>query len=41
LGLAIVKHIMQKHGGNVRVESQLGKGTEFICEFPNHILTQS
>ena len=34
LGLAIVKHILQRHGGKVRVESELGKGTSFICEFP-------
>lgn len=34
LGLAIVKHIMQRHGGYIKAESQLGKGTEFICFFP-------
>lgn len=34
LGLAIVKHIMQRHGGSVRVQSDVGQGTEFICEFP-------
>jgi two-component system phosphate regulon sensor histidine kinase PhoR len=34
LGLAIVKHIMQRHGGSVQVLSQLGKGTEFRCDFP-------
>lgn len=34
LGLAIVKHIMQTHGGDVEVRSELGKGTEFICYFP-------
>ena len=37
LGLAIVKHIMQRHGGSVRVESELGKGSKFICEFPSAI----
>jgi two-component system phosphate regulon sensor histidine kinase PhoR len=35
LGLAIVKHIMQRHGGSVQVKSDLGQGTEFICEFPD------
>jgi two-component system phosphate regulon sensor histidine kinase PhoR len=27
LGLAIVKHIVQAHGGSLRIESQLGHGT--------------
>jgi two-component system phosphate regulon sensor histidine kinase PhoR len=35
LGLAIVKHIMQRHGGSVRVKTDVGQGTEFICEFPD------
>lgn len=34
LGLSIVKHIMQSHGGSISVQSELGKGTEFICRFP-------
>jgi two-component system phosphate regulon sensor histidine kinase PhoR len=35
LGLAIVKHIVQSHGGTVSVRSEEGKGSEFICCFPN------
>jgi two-component system, OmpR family, phosphate regulon sensor histidine kinase PhoR len=35
LGLAIVKHVMQRHGGTVWVNSELGKGSEFFCEFPS------
>ncbi len=27
LGLAIVKHIVQAHGGSLRIESQLNQGT--------------
>lgn len=34
IGLAIVKHIMLRHGGSVRVVSELGHGAEFICDFP-------
>lgn len=34
IGLSLVKHILQRHGGQVIVHSQLGKGSEFICEFP-------
>ena len=29
LGLAIVKHIAMLHGGNVSVNSELGKGSSF------------
>lgn len=29
LGLSIVKHIIEAHGGEVKVQSQLGKGSEF------------
>jgi two-component system, OmpR family, phosphate regulon sensor histidine kinase PhoR len=34
LGLAIVKHLMRLHGGSVRAESELGRGSRFILEFP-------
>lgn len=34
LGLAIVKHVLERHEGTVRVESRLGEGAEFICEWP-------
>jgi two-component system phosphate regulon sensor histidine kinase PhoR len=34
LGLSIVKHIMQRHNGNVTVESEIGNGTTFVCHFP-------
>ncbi|WP_163338054.1 ATP-binding protein [Desulfopila sp. IMCC35008] len=34
LGLAIVKHIVQAHGGVVKVQSELGKGSEFTMIFP-------
>ena len=34
LGLAIVKHNVELYGGNVRVESELGKGAKFTVIFP-------
>ncbi len=35
LGLAIVENIVKKHGGCIRVESELEKGTSFIIELPD------
>jgi signal transduction histidine kinase len=34
LGLFIVKTIVEAHGGNVRVESEQGKGSTFTLRFP-------
>jgi signal transduction histidine kinase len=34
LGLAISRGIVQAHGGEIRVESELGKGTRFIFSLP-------
>lgn len=34
LGLAIVYNIIEKHHGEIRVESEEGKGTTFIIELP-------
>lgn len=38
MGLAIVKTIAEKHGGSVRVESQLGEGSRFYLDIPIHKL---
>jgi two-component system phosphate regulon sensor histidine kinase PhoR len=37
LGLAIVKHIVHAHGGEVRAESELGKGATFFFTLPSEI----
>ena len=36
LGLAIVKKVLDLHQGEIKVESEEGKGTEFIVRMPNH-----
>ncbi len=38
LGLAIVKRVLLRHDSTLEVSSVLGKGSEFICQFPLHRL---
>ena len=35
LGLALVKHSVEAHGGKVLVESKVGQGSTFSLVFPN------
>jgi signal transduction histidine kinase len=35
LGLSIVKWIVEKHGGKIRAESELGRGTKIRMLFPD------
>ncbi len=39
LGLSIVKHILGRHEGNLEIESELGRGSRFICSFPANRIT--
>jgi signal transduction histidine kinase len=34
LGLPLVKSFVELHGGKVRVDSTVGKGTTVTCDFP-------
>ncbi len=34
LGLAIVKHALSRHEASLRIDSEVGRGSTFICDFP-------
>jgi CheY-like chemotaxis protein len=38
LGLPLVKNLLEKLGGNIKVQSHLGQGSTFICEVPLKII---
>ena len=40
IGLSIVKVLVEKHNGKITLNSELGKGSEFIIEIPCHIIDQ-
>jgi two-component system, OmpR family, sensor histidine kinase ResE len=40
LGLAIVRQIIEAHGGQIKVESDMGKGTTFWVMLPNAVATK-
>ena len=35
LGLAIAKHVVQRHGGELRIQSEVGKGSTFMLALPS------
>lgn len=40
IGLALVKSLVEVHGGTIDVESKLGKGSTFIVNLPNKVDTE-
>ncbi len=40
LGLAITKHVLERHGADLRITSELGKGSTFVCQFPETLVAQ-
>jgi two-component system phosphate regulon sensor histidine kinase PhoR len=38
LGLAIVKHALQRHNAHLRIDSEIGRGSSFICDFPPDVV---
>ncbi|MFT7724608.1 MAG: phosphate regulon sensor histidine kinase PhoR [Roseateles sp.] len=41
LGLSIVKHVMQRHGGELMIQSEVGRGSRFRLVFPAARVRQS
>jgi two-component system, OmpR family, phosphate regulon sensor histidine kinase PhoR len=40
LGLSIVKHVVQRHGAELKIESELGKGSRFAFTLPANRVVQ-
>ncbi|MBI3898136.1 MAG: phosphate regulon sensor histidine kinase PhoR [Gammaproteobacteria bacterium] len=41
LGLSIVKHVLLRHDAELRIDSEIGVGSTFICAFPTDRLIRS
>jgi len=40
LGLAIVKHILTRHRATLHIESEVGQGSMFRCDFPPEVIVE-
>lgn len=38
LGLAIAKHVVSRHGGQLKIKSKIGEGSRFTCHFPAEMI---
>ncbi len=38
IGTMIMQHVMELHGGNITINSEVGKGTEVVFSFPNELV---
>ena len=38
LGLAIVKHVLDRHGARLEIKSRPGEGSTFRCIFPESLI---
>ena len=41
LGLAISKQIVDMHGGDISVESEVGRGSTFLVQLPTEPISRS
>lgn len=41
LGLAIAKHVLSRHGAQLHIESVVGKGSLFRCDFPRQSICKT
>lgn len=42
LGLAIVKHVLKRHNSQLQIESEVGRGSRFYCQFrPDQLQAQN
>jgi len=41
LGLALVGQIVRKHGGEIRAQSEFGKGTQFVILLPRRSMAMA
>ncbi len=41
LGLSIVKHVLLRHDARLDIESEIGKGSTFLCAFPANRVAQA